>query len=62
MKVLDKLKPPKLKSTTREAYLDFPEDSSEFPIEVSDDDEESFENSTESDESNDLDSEEDEEL
>lgn len=62
LKVIDKLRPPKIQSTEREAYLEFPEDSAEFPIEVTEDSEESLQDSIESDESSGSESEEDEEL
>lgn len=58
LKILDKIKPPKLNITQPEAYLNFPEDDSEFPIEVSSD-EVALQESTES--SEESDSEEDEE-
>lgn len=39
LKMLDKLAPPKLDTSTPETYLEVPEDSSEFTIGVSADDE-----------------------
>lgn len=35
LKILDKIAPPKIEKHNPEAYLQFPEDESEFPIEVS---------------------------
>lgn len=50
LKILDKLAPPKSKITKDEAYLELPEDETNFPIEVSasDEDEDEEEASTQS--------------
>lgn len=58
--MLDKLAPPKLDTSTPETYLESPEDSSEFTIGVSSDDEDQTDSSESENLSNALDSDEEE--